>query len=322
METRAHFILIGIFTLSVMVGAALFVLWLGKYTDQEYAYYAVVFNEPVTGLSIGGAVQYNGIQIGEVDGLSLAPDNPSRVVARVKVVADTPIKEDTRAQLGFMGVTGVALIQLSGGSVESPRLLAEEGQALGVIVADVSNLQRLIEGGGDVFANVNELLLRLNRVFADENISSFSASISHIEQVAASLADEKESLQSILREGAAATASLERILARFDRASGDIETLVDGLDSELATHMNQLIIDARSSAAQLEAFSRQLTELMTETQPHVAQFGRQGLAQIQQTFEQLKQLGQRLESIARRLEENPSGFLLNTTSAKEYEPGS
>ena len=121
MEPRANFVLIGAVTVILGVAVLLFVLWLGKASvDREYDHYQVIFEEAVTGLSKGSNVQFNGIQVGEVVGLKLDPDNLERVVARIRVGGDTPIRSDTRAQLGFQGLTGLAYIQLSGGSPDAP----------------------------------------------------------------------------------------------------------------------------------------------------------------------------------------------------------
>lgn len=50
METRAHHVLIGLFTLLVVVAGLLFGVWLAKsHADREWHYYDVVFNEAVTG---------------------------------------------------------------------------------------------------------------------------------------------------------------------------------------------------------------------------------------------------------------------------------
>jgi hypothetical protein len=54
METRAHHVLIGLFTVIVVTGALLFGLWLAKSSvDTEFKDYEVVFNEAVSGLSKG-----------------------------------------------------------------------------------------------------------------------------------------------------------------------------------------------------------------------------------------------------------------------------
>ena len=72
METRAHHVLIGLFSVLVVVGGMLFGLWLAKASmDSTFKDYEVVFNEAVSGLSKGSSVQYNGIKVGDV--VSLQP---------------------------------------------------------------------------------------------------------------------------------------------------------------------------------------------------------------------------------------------------------
>ena len=117
METKANYVLIGAFTLAVAVFGLLFALWAANYSsEKEWREYRIVFNEPVTGLSEGGNVRYNGINVGTVESLSLAPDDPRQVVALVKLEADAPVKTDTRAKLSQDGLTGPPFIQLTGGS--------------------------------------------------------------------------------------------------------------------------------------------------------------------------------------------------------------
>ncbi|VFS49661.1 mce related protein [Budvicia aquatica] len=80
METRAHHVIIGFFTLFVISAALLFSLWLTKSgSDRQFKQYDVVFSEAVSGLSQGSSVQYSGIRVGEVTQLRLDDQNPSKV---------------------------------------------------------------------------------------------------------------------------------------------------------------------------------------------------------------------------------------------------
>ena len=68
METKANFVLIGAFTLATAAALLLFGLWAAKYSsERNWQEYQVVFTEPVTGLTEGSAVQYNGIGVGTVE---------------------------------------------------------------------------------------------------------------------------------------------------------------------------------------------------------------------------------------------------------------
>lgn len=74
METRAHHVLIGLFTLIIFTAVLLFSLWLTKSgTDRQFKQYDIVFNEAVSGLSQGSTVNYSGIRVGEVTMLRLIP---------------------------------------------------------------------------------------------------------------------------------------------------------------------------------------------------------------------------------------------------------
>ena len=121
METRANYVLIGAFVLSSIALALLFVLWLSQ-TQRSYDEYDVIFRERVSGLSVGAAVRFNGIQKGEVQELNIDPDDPQVVIARIRVDDDTPVKTDTKAELELVGFTGLAIIQLVGGTRDEPLL--------------------------------------------------------------------------------------------------------------------------------------------------------------------------------------------------------
>jgi len=94
METRAKYVVIGSMVLAAIAAAFLFVIRLTQ-TQTDFDQYDVIFTERVSGLSVGAAVRFNGIQKGEVDTLSIDPEDPSIVIARVRVDKDTPVKNSS-----------------------------------------------------------------------------------------------------------------------------------------------------------------------------------------------------------------------------------
>jgi phospholipid/cholesterol/gamma-HCH transport system substrate-binding protein len=133
METRAPFVVVGAFVLATIVAVFGFVYWLhntGGLGPRKT--YHVQFDGSVPGLLIGAGVLFNGIRVGEVTDLGLAPDNPRRVNATISVASNTPVRADTRVGLDFQGLTGVPVIALEGGVLlgntgEVPTLIAEPG---------------------------------------------------------------------------------------------------------------------------------------------------------------------------------------------------
>src|SRR3954454_6167099 len=100
METRAPFVIVGAFVLAAIAAIFGFVYWLNNTGGLgPRTSYHVQFEGSVPGLLVGAAVLFDGIRVGEVTNLGLAPDNPRRVDATISVASTTPVRTDTRIGL-------------------------------------------------------------------------------------------------------------------------------------------------------------------------------------------------------------------------------
>jgi phospholipid/cholesterol/gamma-HCH transport system substrate-binding protein len=149
METRAPFVIVGAFVLAAIGAVFGFVYWLHNTggLGPRTAYH-VQFDGPVPGLLVGAAVLFNGIRVGEVTDLGLAPDSPRRVNATISVATPTPVRPDTKVGLEFQGLTGVPVVALEGGvmlanSGPVTTLIAEPGAGQGMTQAARDALQRV-----------------------------------------------------------------------------------------------------------------------------------------------------------------------------------
>lgn len=149
METRAPFVIVGAFVLAAIAAVFGFVYWLHNTGGLgPRATYRVQFDGSVPGLMVGAAVLFNGIRVGEVTGLGLAPDNPRRVNAAISIASTTPVRSDTRVGLEFQGLTGVPVIALEGGTQLAnagtvPTLIAEAGAGQSMTQAARDALRRV-----------------------------------------------------------------------------------------------------------------------------------------------------------------------------------
>lgn len=305
METRAHHILIGLFTVLLVLGGLLFALWLGKsHSDRSFSEYEVVFEETVTGLSKGSAVEYNGIRIGDVAALWLDPQDPRKVRARIRVTAGAPVKQDTRARLSITGVTGTAIIQLLGGTPESPPLLTQPGRPA-VIIADPSPIAKLMSGGEDLITSITRLLDQANRMFSEANITRFGQIVANIEQATGNLADQSGGLDQ----------AMTQLNATLSEASGVLRSLDGYLDQE----GRQVLQQAVATMDSLQRSSRELETLLVDNSDSL-ESGMQGLAGLGPMLQDLGEALGSLRTFTRRLEEDPSGYLLRRDTLQEFRP--
>src|SRR5271154_1395018 len=149
METRAPFVVVGAFVLAAIAAVFGFVYWLHNTGGLgPRVTYHLQFDGSVPGLLVGAAVLFNGIRVGEVTDLGLAPDSPRRVNATISVASTTTVRSDTKVGLEFQGLTGVPVIALEGGpslvnSGEVPTLIAEPGAGEGMTQAARDALRRV-----------------------------------------------------------------------------------------------------------------------------------------------------------------------------------
>lgn len=304
METRAHHILIGFFTL--LAGAALlvFVLWMSRSgSNGEVKRYDILFREPVSGLSVGSAVQYSGIRVGDVERLTLDPDDPRQVWARVRMSDSTPVKTDTRARLALLNITGASSIELSQGTPESP--LLGGGSSIPVIEAEPSPLTQLRLSSEELLVNVTSLVENANRLLSEENAAYVTRVLTNLDTVTTALAEEQE----VLRAG----------LQSLVTAGNDMSRMINTIEDQLLTHSQPILASAANTLGNIERISLQVEELVQENRGALNQ-GMQGVAEIDPAMRELRSALNSLNLLINRLSEDPTGFLTGGDNIREYQP--
>ena len=307
METRANHVLIGAFTLLASVCLLLFALWAAKFSsDRNWREYQVIFNEPVTGLTEGGSVQYNGISVGTVDRLSLDQRDARNVVARLKLKADTPVKLDTRAKLSQQGITGVPFIQLTGGSPGAARLEPGPNDDIPIIRTEPSALQNIAD-------TANRLVARMDQLLSEENIARISGTLENLEQATGSIAGQKGDIAALIVNAREVTDGLKLTVGKANGA-------IDGIDRNLVQQLPALMDKLDATVAKLNSAAGNADALIAENRPAVQSFANDGLAQLGPTLAELRRLIRDLRNLSDRLEDRPARFILGRDAPKEFEP--
>jgi phospholipid/cholesterol/gamma-HCH transport system substrate-binding protein len=308
MEKNANYALVGLSSLILFVGLVVFVVWLARISfAQEYDLYDVVFDGPVRGLNQGGEVHFNGIKVGEVTKIALDRTNPSRVIARARVTSDVPIRVDSYATLEPQGITGVNYIQITAGT-PSKKLLKDVERAkcqsngltqcIPILKSQRSALADLLEGGGTVLTRTIEALDRVNRVLSDQNIKTFSATLSDAQAVSAELRERKEIIgdaQKLIQDLDTATQHADEILkSTRDIVDGDGRRSVKNV-ADAADEAKAAITDLRTMIAKLQG--------------PTTDFANNGLPQITAAIVELQRAAESLQRLVNEIQRSPTGAL-------------
>lgn len=319
METHARYLLVGLFSVVVTVALIVFVLWLGKLQlDREYREYDVRFHESVTGLSVGGLVQYHGIQVGEVRRLSLDPKDPREVRVRIRVGADTPIKTDTRAQLSYTGLTGVAVVEMFGGTPEAKRLHEVDTREIPEIESVPSTLSELMSGGSGAMHSAQEVMARIAEVLSDDNIKRVSATLDHLSAVSGNLRDDYPEVRASLAD----LRTLEQKLAKAaDRTNELLAAVQSGLESGPGQEQN-MMADLRQTIDDIQTAAQSLKRVSDTGDRALNGLDAQARGDLAETLAALRETSENLARISRDFERAPAGYLLHGDALPVYQPQS
>lgn len=313
METRAHYVLIGTFTLSILVSAFLFVLWFaGNEIDHDFDEYDVVFDSAVTGLSEGGDVRYSGIKIGEVTRLSLNPEAPSQVIARIRVTEDTPVYSDSTARLEVQGLTGIAFILITNSEVSDRVLLKDVAkQDVPVLRGEPSALQELVMTAPGLIEGATNVLAQLQMLLNDDNRTKINAIVSDLQTVSSSLVDRSDEIGTMVDNFSAISTDLAGATHQLSELSNTANTLLQG-DGQL------LIKDTRAAVTSVRVLSDNANAVLETNSGAIQSFGQDGLAQLGPFLTDTRATMETLNRILQRMESDPARYL-SGNYASEYE---
>ena len=168
-ETKVNYTLVGAFVL--LLGAVLIggLLWIasGGSVRKKVDLYLAIEEESVAGLNLNAPVKYDGVEVGKVSDIRLDPVNPEKVRLTFVIEHGTQIKADTVAVLKTQGLTGIAYVELSGGTRDAPPLQASAQEPYLVIRTKPSLSTRLENVLTTVLAKLDHTSSNVDALLSD-----------------------------------------------------------------------------------------------------------------------------------------------------------
>lgn len=296
MEIKSNNVLIGIATLVALLGVFVFSLWLSRVQlDRQFAYYKIVFQGSVSGLSKSGQVQFNGLPVGRVTDLSLAPDDPNKVIAIIQVDARTPVKEDSIARLDPSGITGVAVVQLTGGKSGSRLLRDVNHDPYPLIRGAPSTLQELAEAAPETLKNANRLIRDLGRV-VQANQASITNTLANIDKLSTALAGSSGQMAQAIKD--------------LSETSRHLNQMSKSADNLVQNEARDFINNANKTSQSYRQLADNLDNLLTANGPAISRLTNDGLDQLPQLISEMRTLVASLNHVVSRAQDDPARYVI------------
>ena len=236
MESRAHALAAGIFTLVLGLTVVLAAMWLSGET-YEKVYYVLESKSPVTGLSEQAYVRFRGVEVGKVTDLRFDPQNARVILIEIGVQPGTPITRGTYAEIRPQGVTGLSYVMLDDTGANPERLPPATEKNSARIVVKPTLLENLFAASGEALADVRQVAQRVNAFLSDENKEQLTRTLASMQTATArvaSLAQAAEpgakSIAPFAADARKTLAHANTVLDELSKATRDLAGRMEAID--------------------------------------------------------------------------------------------
>lgn len=306
MTGKTNYVLVGLFVLLLGFTFIAVVLWLSAGgTGRGYQEYLVYMQESVSGLSRDSVVKYHGVDVGRVHEIDLAAERPGEVRLLLQIKEGTPVREDTVAMLETQGLTGLAFVNLTGGSSDSPLLEARPKETYPLIRSRPSTWGRLDLAVEQLVADLSDITRLMKVLLDDGNQRHLRETLENLDTLTAVLAGRADRMASVVDDLATgarhlrdAGAGLPNLVTRLTGAAQELEAMAEALRAS-GERVGQVIV----------ARDRDLQRFTGGALPEAAVM-----------INELRRAAENLRRFSERLERDPS-VLLRGLPPRRLGPG-
>lgn len=273
MDTRTNYILVGLFVIILFTIMVAGFVWLSGFTHQQkYQTYLVYARDGVSGLTLDSPVQYNGVRVGAVSKIELDASNPQLVKLYLSIETKVPVTESTVATLVPQGITGLVYVGLKAESPNAALIKTVKGEPYPIIPFQKPLLTQITEVLPELTKNMGDIAEKFTKIFNSQNITNISQTLDHLNAItgnldkqSANIRSSLASLNTVLKNGAAASAhfdgtliAAEQAARQLNKTSAQIGLQVNNLSQQLMPNVQDLIYELNETTANVNSLSQEL----------------------------------------------------------------
>ncbi|MBT3071185.1 MCE family protein [Rhodomicrobium sp. Az07] len=311
METRANYLIVGVFVLGLIAALLGFIYWMKHDADggggKEYH---VILEGSVQGITVASPVMFNGIRYGAVRKIELVPEDTRKVRILISVRQNTPVRTNSHARISQQGLAGWVAMEITPGTPDMPMLQAKPGETIPVILADPGASGSLFAGVSDAAGQASALAVRLNNLIAN-NEASLRRTIANLEAFTATVAEHRGEVGEIVK-------NVRDVSARLNDVTAKIDTAVDRLAGSASDHPDSVVSQVQQAAASFRQLSEKLDKTLGDRSGPITAQAERSLREFELFAKDGRRLADSLDRVVQKLDRNPTGFLLGGQQSPKY----
>lgn len=232
---RGQKVRLGLFVflaLGLLVGVAVALLGASFWAPHEV--FRTRFAESIAGLERNAPVRYQGLRIGRVEALYVAPDDPTRIEVVMALDPCTPLYAGTIAQLDMSGLTGLKNINLRAGDPRAGKLPAGT-----LLPSAPSMLGRLTDNADAIVGDLRQVADQLGAFVNPNNTRALGRLVVGVDKlvdhVDRFLVGERGHMSGTLHEAEQMTHAVRRAAEETTLTVTEVRGMLHGVGKELAS---------------------------------------------------------------------------------------
>ncbi|MBI4467083.1 MAG: MCE family protein [Acidobacteria bacterium] len=268
------------------------------------------------GVEAGSPVRYAGIKVGRVEGTTLDPKDPGRVVITISVDPQTPVRTDSKAEVSSLGMLGENYIEIHPGSPQADRLPpgseipVQEAVRWGELVnrfgGATEEAKALL---ADARPRVNAALDNIKELTDEENRRRVRSVLARMDQI---LTDAQPRVKTVLANFESSSGKIDKFMdeikvtrANLDKLLENWSRLADGDQAEVQLTLQKL----RDTLAHAEQAMDEVQRLLIANREH-----------LDVTLENIRVASEDVREISDTVKQRPSSLVWSKSPA-DRRPG-
>ena len=313
MESRAHAIVAGLFTVLLGIGVILAALWFSR-EDYANVTYVLESKHSVSGLNPQAPVRLRGVPIGKVQSIEFDEEDSRLILITILVKGGSKITRGTTAQLGAQGITGTSYVMLEDDG-RKPEFMPPSTDKASRIAVKRALFDEIANSGQEILLQVHKVAKQLETLLSEPNQAQLVGTLASAQKAS----DRIATLAQLMEPGAKNLPALaEDARQMMANANGTLRELAPALQEAKTTlaAIDKLAREYAPRAEALDRVAKSSEQIGGASQSIASAVSGDVTPRVNALLDELARNSRNLDRLLSELNEQPAGLVFGRTPGR------
>jgi phospholipid/cholesterol/gamma-HCH transport system substrate-binding protein len=250
-----------------------------------------------------------------VQAIQINPNNSEEVELTLKIKKGTPIRTDSTATLKFFGITGLAFIEIGGGSKNSPLLITCD-EKIATIPTAPSLIKRLDETLSSVVVKLSDTLDHTNAIMSEKNTKNFSTTLENLKMLTVRINNYQDEIDTLLKNSIETEKNIDQAMLKVGDSADVVKGSMDTFKVTIRDSFSPTMKSWEATSKKSNALIEKIETSMNQGDYNLKAIASDSTTELNELLVQSRALLIEMEFTLKSLRENPSDLLFKESIPK------